>query len=173
MKIQSYIDLITNSSTSVFTWADNTEGVKEIINAILKASGSDLTCDDMFDISISYDLCLSNTDGYYIESAEKILKDTKDEHLTSLLKSYKKEYEKSKVNWEEVENFHQEIYNILVNIYGEKTLDEWAENFNENSWDYRYSSSYIIKPKKPEYKECADTLAVRLDNLFSYDASYC
>ena len=121
MKIQSYIDLITNSSTSVFTWADNTEGVKEIINAILKASGSDLTCDDMFDISISYDLCLSDTDGYYIESAEKILKDTKDEHLTSLLKSYKKEYEKSKVNWEEVENFHQEIYSILV-IYTEKKL---------------------------------------------------
>ena len=36
--IQSYVDLITNSSTSVFTWATSPEAVKEIINAVLKSS---------------------------------------------------------------------------------------------------------------------------------------
>lgn len=46
--IQSYVDLITNSSTSVFTWATSPEAVKEIINAVLKSAGSDLTCDDLF-----------------------------------------------------------------------------------------------------------------------------
>lgn len=40
--IQSYVDLITNSSTSVFTWASSPEAVKEIINAVLKSAGSDV-----------------------------------------------------------------------------------------------------------------------------------
>lgn len=49
--IHSMVDVITNSSTVIYTWATGgTNQVKELINAILKASGSDKTSDDLFTI---------------------------------------------------------------------------------------------------------------------------
>ncbi|MGM9530641.1 hypothetical protein, partial [Intestinibacter sp.] len=65
--IQSYIDLITNSSTSVFQWANSVKGVKDIINAILKSAGSDLTCDDLFNITIHYCIDISDAMDYYFD----------------------------------------------------------------------------------------------------------
>ena len=69
--IQSYVDLITNSSTSVFTWATSPEAVKEIINAVLKSAGSDLTCDDLFTIKVEYNLEVGDTDGWYVDEAKE------------------------------------------------------------------------------------------------------
>lgn len=171
MKIQSYVDLITNSSTSVFTWADNIEGVKEIINAVLKASGSNLTCDDLFDISISYNVGLSDTNDYYIDIAKNILRDINDKKLSDLIELYEEEY--SRRNWKELDEIHKAIYNILVKNYNEKTLDEWAEDFNNYSYDYKYSSSYVITAKNSKYQEYANTISYYLDKLFDSDASYC
>lgn len=102
--IQSYIDLITNSSTSVFQCANNIEGVKDIINAVLKASGSNLTCDDLFNIELHYDI--------------------------------------------------------------------YAEEYNINSDEFKYSSYYIIKAKNPE-NEKYEKILYNLNNLFDYDAMYC
>lgn len=173
MKIQSYVDLITNSSTSVFTWADNIEGVKEIINAVLKASGSNLTCDDLFKITISYDVDLSDTDGYYIDAARAVLEDHEDKDLTKLISSYDEVVSQSRIDWEKENTIHEAIYDILVKNYNEKTLDKWAEDFNTDSYDYKYSSYYIIEARNSKYKEYADKIASKLGLLFSYDASYC
>lgn len=173
MKIQSYVDLITNSSTSVFTWADNIEGVKEIINAVLKASGSNLTCDDLFEITISYNVDLSDTDGYYIEAAKAVLENNEDKELSKLVNSYDEVISQSRVDWYKESIIYEAIYNILIKNYGEKTLDEWAEDFNTDSYDYKYSSYYIIKARNSEYEKYADKIASKLGLLFSYDASYC
>ena len=67
--IQSYIDLITNSSTSVFQWAYNIEGVKDIINAVLKASGSNLSCDDLFKIYSHYNINIYDAKKFYYDLA--------------------------------------------------------------------------------------------------------
>lgn len=168
--IQSYIDIITNSSTTVFTWAYNINGVKEIINSVLKASGSNLTCDDLFDISISYNVELGDTNDYYIDTAKNILRDINDKELSSLVELYEEEY--SRRSWKELDEIHEAIYNILVKNYNEKTLDEWAENFNNDSYDYKYSSSYVITAKNSKYQEYANTISSYLDNLFDHDVYY-
>lgn len=53
--MHSIIDVITNSSTEIFTSASDT-GVKyvtELLEKVLKAAGSDKTVDELFDIKFS------------------------------------------------------------------------------------------------------------------------
>lgn len=57
MKILSISDVITNSSSEVFTYytESSIKEVKRLIDAILKAGGSDKTCDDLFEINLTFD----------------------------------------------------------------------------------------------------------------------
>ena len=56
MPIHSVIDLITNSSTEIFVDCTNSiEPTKELLQEFLKLNGSDLSVDDVFDISIEKD----------------------------------------------------------------------------------------------------------------------
>lgn len=61
--IHSFVSLITNSSSEVFVAADRQTiaGVTDIINAILRAGGSEKRCEDLFNIT----LCVK--DGGYGE----------------------------------------------------------------------------------------------------------
>ena len=71
-RLQSLNDVVTNSSMEVYQEATQytVNAVKDIINVILKISGSDKSCDDLFTISINYedmldsyfDDCLGRTD---------------------------------------------------------------------------------------------------------------
>lgn len=56
-KIQSLVDVITNSSTSIYQIASRSSinYIKTIINGILIAVGSDKKADDLFDFDIRYD----------------------------------------------------------------------------------------------------------------------
>lgn len=56
-KIQSLIDVITNSSTSIYQIASKSsiDYIKTVINGILIAVGSDKKADDLFDFDICYD----------------------------------------------------------------------------------------------------------------------
>ena len=49
--IQSYTDIITNSSSTVYISTADPEDVKKIVDNILKCAGSDKTCDDIFEIA--------------------------------------------------------------------------------------------------------------------------
>lgn len=57
INIQSITDIVTNSSTKVFIRIKETaiNTVKELINNLLKISGSTLQADDLFTIEILYD----------------------------------------------------------------------------------------------------------------------
>ena len=159
--IQSYIDLITNSSTSVFQYANNIEGVKDIINAVLKASGSNLSCDDLFNIESHYNINIYDAEKFYYDLAcEKMENDSKLEDLVN------------KYDTTGDVQILEKIYKYLVDNYNVKTLDEYAEEYNENSDDWRYSSSYIIKAKDPKNKKYEEALCM-INNLFDYDACYC
>lgn len=52
--IQSFIDVVTNSSTEIFVEATTytKDHIIDMVNEILKAGGSDKTCDDLFDIQL-------------------------------------------------------------------------------------------------------------------------
>lgn len=64
------------------------------------------------------------------------------------------------------------IYDYLIENYNVKTLDEYAEECNENSDNWMYSSSYIIEAKNPKNKKYEEALRM-INNLFDYDARYC
>ena len=56
-RLQSLNDVVTNSSMEVYQEATQytVNAVRDIINVILKISGSDKSCDDLFTIStVSY-----------------------------------------------------------------------------------------------------------------------
>ena len=54
MKIRSITDVITNSSTEVFAMIsqESVERLKRMINLLLLAGGSKVSCDDLFDIHL-------------------------------------------------------------------------------------------------------------------------
>ena len=54
IKIHSFIDLISNSSTEIYVAANEhtIQAVKEIINGILKVGNSKFTCDDLFMVEL-------------------------------------------------------------------------------------------------------------------------
>ena len=64
VKMHSFIDVITNSSTSIFitTHEKSVELFKELINKFLKSAGSDKTADDICKIYIKEDE--ENEDDY-------------------------------------------------------------------------------------------------------------
>ena len=159
--IQSYIDLITNSSTSVFQYANNIEGVKDIINAVLEASGSNLTCDDLFNIELHYNIDIRDAEDFYHELAcEKMENDSKLEDLVN------------KYDTTGDVQILEKIYEYLVKNYNVKTLDEYAAEYNIDSNEFKYSSLYRIKAKDPKNEKYSNIIN-SLNYLFEYDVMYC
>ena len=159
--IQSYIDLITNSSTSVFQYANNIEGVKDIINAVLEASGSNLTCDDLFNIELHYNIDIRDAEDFYHELAcEKMENDSKLEDLVN------------KYDTTGDVQILEKIYEYLVKNYNVKTLDEYAVEYNIDSDEFKYSSLYRIKAKDPKNEKYSNIIN-SLNYLFDYDVMYC
>lgn len=58
IKLHSVVDIITNSSTTIFTYQDGSvKVVKELVDEILKVSGiTDKTADDIFYYGLFYDM---------------------------------------------------------------------------------------------------------------------
>ena len=56
INLHSIIDLITNSSTEIYTYSENSlSACKEMINEFFRVTGIDKTCDDIFELSIEAD----------------------------------------------------------------------------------------------------------------------
>lgn len=162
--IQSYIDLITNSSTSVFQYANNIEGVKDIINAVLKASGSNLTCDDLFNIELHYDIDIRDAEDFYHKLAcEKMENDSK---LEDLVIKY------DIIGYHKDSTILERIYEYLVKNYNVKTLDKYAAEYNINNNKFKYSLLYRIKAKDPKNEKYSNIIN-SLNYLFDYDVMYC
>lgn len=141
--IQSYVDLITNSSTTVFQTAGNVEAIKLFIDNILKAGKSKYTCDDLFEIKIKYDIW--DAYDYYV----KIAKECKDEFSESFLSSI------------DEEKLHK-IYDTLVNSGRAVDLESYAEGES-------YPSKYEFISKNAEI----DIKNLDLINyIFKYDVVY-
>lgn len=175
VKVQSFSDIITNSSTEVFTQADNTSGVKRIIDGVLIAAGSNYTCDDLFDITIEWeDNALSDYENYQMEVAEEHIKENPE--LKKLFTKYRNEYnrEYTKRDWSFIESVQKSIIDIVSknkDSWNIMPLDAWVESCNDD-WGRSYSSNYVITSKDPKNQEAANMISA-INHLFSYDAYYC
>ncbi len=143
IKLHSSVDLITNSSTVIFTYSEGSlKAVKDLVNEMLKVFGKTETFDDIFYAEIFLD-----EDSYYLESGSC------PEELTN-------------GDWKQnQENFAKFKLSILK---CEIEKPQWMENV-EKSENYDYygkSTSLELCAKDEKYSNLANAL---LRYLYSTD----
>lgn len=163
-KLQSLNDVVTNSSMEVYQEATQytVDAVKDIINVILKISGSDKSCDDLFTISINYEDML---ESYFEDIRDK--SDIDEEYLGMI---------------EEVRNrkddngyfiSNSKAYEELVNmgIVGDvlSTIEEYVRNFD---CDWRYPSTEVSIVPKGEAERSDIAILNKINDLFCIEACY-
>ena len=163
--IQSISDVITNSSSEIFQFANNKKGVKELITLILKASSSDLTCDDLFIVESHYDIDIIELEDEYFSFADLYKDDPKVVELVKATEGkdrYSYEYEQSLFN----------LYNYLKVTYNVADIDELAETQIKEEKNFS-NCLYKIIAKDPNNKDLATKISHILNNLFDYESYYC
>lgn len=164
-KIKSLTDVITNSSTEVFTIYNKgaINKVKEMVNSILALSDttSNLTFDDLFEVDYCFDI-------YEIEElinqlAEKLKERGNKEHAEAIKTTVTTE--------EELWNYSKQnnIYDVVMEI---------IEEIDNDTYDYRMVDGIHIKAKNNPHVEKAKLdkaveMLNNIDHIFEQYASYC
>lgn len=147
--IQSISDIITNSSTEVYTiyTKNDIKTIKSIVNALLAVNG-DLTFDDLFDI-------------------ELLINDSVFEYLWNDSTELQKEYPNE-------DDFNK----YLETCTNQKDLDRFEDIWYDNRCDWYVSFydgySVTLKPgiEKTEKLEQAISAIHTLDSIFDHEVSY-
>lgn len=149
INIQSISDIITNSSTEVYTvyTKNDIKTIKSIVNALLAING-DSTFDDLFNIK----LLISDSVFLYLwEDSSEIQQEYPNE---------------------------EDFYKYLETCTNQKDLDRFEDIWYETRWDY-YMSFYggysvTLKPgiEKTEKLEQAIQAICTLDSIFDHETSY-
>ena len=145
MKIHSIVDVITNSSTVIYTYQDDSiEPAKELVNEMLKLSGiTDKTADDIFffnalyDLDILYDLYHNNIDPEYKDNYDKV-----DSYIMNCIQN-----------------------NDIPNWMIPNDSDDYS------GYDLPRATELHITAKEPQYQDLADKLLIFL-NSPNADARY-
>jgi predicted HTH transcriptional regulator len=150
LKIHSSVDVITNSSTVIFTYQDSISQVKELVDEIIKISGKkDISADDVFHYGVfcetyKYKDYIEDND-HSIEGYPKITiewsTETKDEY-----------YKQREVQDKWIEDLKLSI------MKSEIEKPDWMTNAEEGDWSYDPDRYLNIIPKNEEYKDLADKL---------------
>lgn len=147
--IQSISDIITNSSTEVYTiyTKNDIKTIKSIVNALLAVNG-DSTFDDLFDI-------------------ELLINDSVFEYLWNDSTELQQEYPSE-------DDFNK----YLETCTNQKDLDRFESIWYDTRWDYYISFydgySVTLKPgiEKTEKLEQAISAIHTLDSIFDHEVSY-
>lgn len=161
IKIQSFSDIITNSSSSVFVvYAEhNIKSIKDIVNEIL-AIDSKYTFDDLFDISMSI-----NTD--LLEDCEGLEEEFKE--LVDLFNDKNLTWKQTitKVN-EIINSYDSEKKNRLSELLWNAVDEDDYESCVKSPYD-----GIIITPKDPN-NEVVSRAAIAISNLSEiFDIDFC
>lgn len=153
IKVHSFIDVITNSSTEIYVSADQgtIKAIKALIDNILKLGNSTLKADDLFTFEI---YCEREREYYIGLLADNYMSD------------------------EQYQEYKQIGYSVVENLVKEiEALDkkpEWWKSF-EDKYDYDdfYDSEMIVKAKddNPDAEAAAKVLS-SLTSLFDIEADY-
>jgi len=147
VNIHSMVDVITNSSTVIYTWASGgIDQVKELVNVILKASGSEKKVEDLFFIEERLtDKGMENILDEMDESGDY------EERIADFQKTFPDNwndlpYEECKVYYEKTKEFLKTLYNSLS--------EEEREPLGTDSYyDVPRETSIYIKPKNGTEEE--------------------
>lgn len=129
IRIKSITDVITNSSTEVFTFADegSVEKLKRFIDSILYIAGSEKTCDDLFEVRFKL---RKDLDEYL--KPEDDWGET-NEYYDSIVNSYckSKGISTSEFNVEEVSKDEKYKYVCDALLSNLPPRGGWSENYPE------------------------------------------
>ena len=160
VNFHSFVDIITNSSTVIYTYVNSVEAVKEFINAVLQISGAHenyivesepVTADDLYD----FKTVLSSS---AVERVVDFILDSGDhEHYAAL----------NAINEDPKYGGWGGKWSALRDYVRENVAAEDAP------YDYYYGNEpeteLVITPKKPGYRE---DLGKLLEAVFSHRAEY-
>lgn len=163
-KLQSLNDVVTNSSMEVYQEATQytVDAVKDIINVILKISGSDKSCDDLFTVSINYEDML---DSYFEDILGK--SDIDEEYLGMI--------EEIRGRKDNLGHFisDSEAYAELIKIglVGNMipTIEEYTRDFES---DWRYPTTQVSIIPKGEAERSDIVILNKINDLFCVEACY-
>ena len=177
IKIQSVVDLITNSSTETFTILNgNAERIiRDIVDALLASAGSALTFSDLF----VFDTKFSDKweDAYY-DYIRDFIKDGYDDYAKSLEKLYTDGWDAG--DWSEskskaLEYIFDEVKRVAIEN-GAQTYEEYCIEQNDGAWDsFPALEELNIRVKDGLDNEDAEMAAKALnslDTLYSADYGY-
>jgi hypothetical protein len=146
IKLHSMTDLITNSSTVIYTYSENSkDALEDMINEVFKVFGVDKKCKDVFTLSVDVE-----DDDCYGNALESL---ADDENLPKDFEGY------GDLDWEEQDKMLKE-YVAKVKA-GEIKKPEWMKDAEsgEDSIGFRPSTTLTIEPKAPKYKKLADLVS--------------
>ena len=155
IRLHSMTDLITNSSTVIYTYSDaSLEACRNMIDEIFLTFGIDKKCDDVFSLSVtmhSNDAYRDAIDGMEPEEIPEELRGLSYREMDAALDKY--------------------LDRIAL---GEIKKPKWMEDVEKGRGysDYRPSTDLNIVPKAPEYQKLADLIDKFLystDHESSYD----
>lgn len=143
LKLHSFVDVITNSSTTIYTYADNAvEPAKKLLAAILKLKGETRSVDELFSV-----FCLPDDFEPYFDVAS-------DEDELS---------EEDKLlceNWSTRYDYFQKLRKEILNG---NDVPVWLKR---SEYEYSGTSLWII-PKDPSYKELIELMESFLNSTHS------
>ncbi len=140
--LHSVIDIITNSSTEIFTFSDNTiEPCTELLQEILNLLGIEEKVEDLFTLKIEPDM-----DGF--DTFVEYELDYEDEDLHKLFSKKLKGLE------------GETRTKVLREIY-----DEYKDDFDMDYFELE--TNLIITPKLPEHEKLAEKMIKFLYSTYS------
>lgn len=159
-KLQSLNDVVTNSSMEVYQEATQytVDAVKDIINVILKISGSDKSCDDLFTVSINYEDML---ESYFEDILDK--SDIDEIHLDTI--------EEIRCRKDNTGHFisDSEAYAKLVKI---GLVGNMIPTIEEYTRDWRYPTTEVSIIPKGEAEHSDIAILNKINDLFCVKARY-
>jgi hypothetical protein len=153
INIHSITDLITNSSTVIYTYSSSSEeAMKKMIDEVFHVLGVDKKCDDVFTLTVTSD----------IEQYCDHILDMEEEDLPDTFKGLERGGLADKV---------EEIVNKVTK--GELKKPEWMKDIEEDEGhdDYSPSTTLNIIAKLPEYEKLAGLIGSFLYST-DHEASY-
>jgi hypothetical protein len=141
LQLHSMTDLITNSSTVIYTYSDaSLDACKDMINEIFKTFGIDKTCDDVFRLSVE----LEDSDPYY-----SAISNLDEGELPEELNGW------STMNWEKQ---GEALESFLQKVRGDTALKpQWMKDAEKgDGYDSAPATDLNIEPKAPEYEKLAE-----------------
>ena len=156
IKIHSTVDLITNSSTVIFTYQDGCDkAVKELVNTMLKTFGKTETFDDIFYAGIFLD----GNDSYFLDDEEDIEDENKFPELGWTEVMDLNWSDPKMVEWRESREKYLKDIKLQV-MKGEIEKPQWMKYAEEREqYDYYApDTSLELIPKDEKYSELANQL---------------